>query len=486
MLKRKRIFAVLGVITFSIVLLTSERASADKYIYFPLIGNGQYYDDYTEIHNGVVHNAIDILAPKGTPLVAVASGTIVYVNSPQPSWGYSVGIKDTDGYEYNYLHMNDDNPGTNDGRGGEMHAYAPDMKSGNHVEAGQLLGWVGDSGHSNGVSHLHFEMYAPNGAVMNPYSYLRQAPHLPSTSLYPPLPGETLPYWVGYNGGLNLAMGDMNGDHVSEVVTAAGAGGPPWIRTFANDNSFLGEFYAYDPGFRGGVDVAMGDTDGDGVDEIITGPGPGGGPWVRVFNTKAQLLSQFAAYDPAFTGGIHVAAGDMDGDGKAEIITGPQAGGGPWVRVFNAANAQLESQFAAYDPAFFGGIDVAAGNTTGTAADEIVTAPGPGGGPWIRVFNPPTGRSILDAQVYDLSFTGGVRVSVGNVRQNSATDEILTIPNSYGESRVRLLTSGGANITDYPYLETWWRGYYDVAAGNGTTRVGTGTNRRASMRNGPN
>ncbi len=482
----RRVYIVAIILLFSVFASVNGQVLAAKTIIFPLIGNGQFYNDFTEIHNGVVHNAIDILAPKGTPLVAAASGTIDYVNSPQPSWGYSVGIKDADGYEYNYLHMNDDNPGTNDGQGGEMHAYAPDMKKGNHVEAGQLLGWVGDSGHSNGVSHLHFEMYAPDGSVMNPYTYLTQAPHTPSPSLYPPLTGETLPYWVQYGGGLNLAMGDFNNDGVSETATAAGAGGGPHIKTYASNNTYLGEFFAYDQGFKGGVDIALGDTNGDGVDEIITGPGPGGGPWVRVFNTQAQLLSEFAAYDPGFTGGIHVAAGDVNGDGKAEIITGPQAGGGPWVRVFDASNAQLISQFAAYDPGFKGGIDVAAGNTTGSINDEIITGPGAGGGPWIRVFSASTGQSVLDAQVYDQNFKGGVRVSAGNVRTANPTDEIMTIPSDYGESRVRLLSSSGANITDYPYLETWWRGYYDVAAGHGTSRVGTGTNRRASMRNGPN
>ena len=223
------------------------------------------------------------------------------------------------------------------------------MKRGNRVEAGQLLGWAGDSGHSGGVSHLHFEMYAPDGSVINPYPYLTRAPRTPTPSLYPPLDGETLPYWVRFEGALNLAMGDLNGDSVSETATAAGAGGPPHIKTYSNNNTFLGEFMAYDPSFRGGIDIALGDTDGDGIDEIITGPGAGGGPWVRVFNTQAQLISQFAAYDPEFKGGIRL-SGDTNGDGIDEIITGPGAGGGPWVRVFSAATGLAVSQFAAYDP----------------------------------------------------------------------------------------------------------------------------------------
>src|SRR5262249_4446833 len=93
--------------------------------------------------------------------------------------------------------------------------------------------------------------------------------------------------------------------------------------------------------FYGGVRVAVGDTQGVGHDEIITGAGPGGGPHVKVFDGQTGALVQsFFAYDPSFTGGVYVAAGNYEGpNGRhADILTGPGLSGGPNVKVFNGQN----------------------------------------------------------------------------------------------------------------------------------------------------
>src|SRR5262245_46886996 len=61
------------------------------------------------------------------------------------------------------------------------------------------------------------------------------------------------------------------------------AGGPPRVAVYLSGSAQIANFLAFDPAFTGGVRVAVGDVDGDGIDDIVVGAGPGGGPHVKVF-----------------------------------------------------------------------------------------------------------------------------------------------------------------------------------------------------------
>src|SRR5829696_4495967 len=113
------------------------------------------------------------------------------------------------------------------------------------------------------------------------------------------------------------------------LAFGADAGGLPFVRLFdPSTQSQVRAFLAYDAGFKGGVHVALGDVNGDGVPEILTGTGAGGGPHVKLFDGRTGgLLTEFFAYDPSFAGGVSVALGDVTGDGKADIVTGAGSGG---------------------------------------------------------------------------------------------------------------------------------------------------------------
>src|SRR5262249_21919554 len=131
-----------------------------------------------------------------------------------------------------------------------------------------------------------------------------------------------------------------------------------------------------------GVWVAAADVNGDGRADIIVGADAGGGPNVVVFSGRdGSELSNFFAFDPQFTGGVRVAAGDVIGDNKPEIICGAGAGGGPNVTVFNAADGSILDSFFAFNPRFTGGVYVAAGHANATSPANIVVGAGPGGGP---------------------------------------------------------------------------------------------------------
>src|SRR5262249_50067406 len=175
------------------------------------------------------------------------------------------------------------------------------------------------------------------------------------------------------------------------VITGPGPTGLPDVRAFDGPTfAIIADFFAYNAAFTGGVFVAAGDVNGDGRADIITGPGATGGPDLRVFSgaNTSVLLQEFLAYGAAFTGGVSVAAGEVKGDGKADIITGPGAGGGPDVRVFNGAVAgSIIKEFFAYAPGFTGGVNVAAGDVNGDGKADIITGAGAGGGPHVKVFS---------------------------------------------------------------------------------------------------
>jgi len=207
-----------------------------------------------------------------------------------------------------------------------------------------------------------------------------------------------------------------------DLVFASGAGSPPTVSVRHRDGTQT-SFYAYDPAFSGGVRVALGDVDGDGVPDIITGAGPTGGPHVEVFSGKDfALLASFYAYNPAFTGGVYVAAGDVNGDGRADIITGAGAGGGPHVEVFSGADLSMLASFFAYGPSFTGGVRVAAGDINGDGHADIITGAGPGGGPHVEVFSGADLSMLASFLVDDRDFTGGVFVASGDFDDDGYAD----------------------------------------------------------------
>jgi hypothetical protein len=169
---------------------------------------------------------------------------------------------------------------------------------------------------------------------------------------------------------------------------------------------------AYNPMFLGGAFVATGDVDGDGVSDIITGADTGGGPHVQVFSGRTNaLLHSFFAYASTFTGGVRVAAGDVNGDGRSEIVVSPGAGGVPTVLVFDGVTRQLVHAFNAYSTAFRGGVFVATGDANGDGRADIVTGADAGGGPHVRVFNGINATELYGFYGSLSTFTGGVRVS---------------------------------------------------------------------------
>ncbi len=182
------------------------------------------------------------------------------------------------------------------------------------------------------------------------------------------------PYDSKFQGEISLTISDLDGDGTKEIITGAGKGGGPHVRIFSKDGKLLtGGFFAYEKNFRGGVNVAALDLNDDGTKEIITGAGKGGGPHVRIFSKDGKLLTGgFFAYDREFSGGVNISVGDVNGDGYGEVITGAGPGGSPRVKIFNR-DGQLINSFLAYEDGFLEGVKVIALDINNNGIAEILT-----------------------------------------------------------------------------------------------------------------
>lgn len=245
-------------------------------------------------------------------------------------------------------------------------------------------------------------------------------------------------YRVGFRGGVRVASGDVNGDQIPDVITAPGPGHAPDVRVFdGRTGAMIRSFFAYQPFFNGGVHVATADMNADGYDDVITSPGPGHGPDVRVFDGRTgTMIGSFFAYQPSFLGGVSVASGDVNRDGRNDLITSPLKDHAPDVRVFDHSTGRMIRSFFAYQPHFRGGVYVASGDFNADGFDEIVTSPRQGHAPDVRIFDGETNRLICSFFAYYPHFLGGASVGVTDLNQDGV-DDLLTAPGIGYPPRVR-------------------------------------------------
>lgn len=164
---------------------------------FPVAGESSFADTFgVPRPGGRIHQGIDIFAPKMTPVLPAAPGWVREMGRGERA-GYFVVLEHSGGWRSSYLHLNNDMPGTDDGRGAP---FVAGLAQGSAVAAGVAIGYVGDSGNAEQTPpHLHFELRLPDGAVVNPYPYLRAAGPPGALEVVGPVQwsfsvGETLPY----------------------------------------------------------------------------------------------------------------------------------------------------------------------------------------------------------------------------------------------------------------------------------------------------
>ncbi|MBI5037785.1 MAG: right-handed parallel beta-helix repeat-containing protein [Candidatus Kerfeldbacteria bacterium] len=251
---------------------------------------------------------------------------------------------------------------------------------------------------------------------------------------------QFFPYDPGLRNGVTVTACNVMGNSLEEIVTAQDRGGWPLIRIFNGFGERLHEgFFVFDGKFTGGINLACGDINGDGLHEIIVAARRGGGPQVMVYSGTGRIIANFMAYDKGFRGGISVAAADTDDDGIDEIITGPQWGA-PHIQIFNVSSGTGRRDspgFFAFNRDYRGGVSVAGLDTNGDGTKEIVVGVGDNATPFVKVYS---GRQEWRDEffAYGTSFLGGVQLAGGDVDGDGA-DELITIPRGRGAPQVRVI-----------------------------------------------
>ncbi len=284
--------------------------------------------------------------------------------------------------------------------------------------------------------------------------------------------GDTVPVGAayypfgGFGGSVRSTTADVNGDETPDLIFVAGAGAGSQIRAIdGKTGTEIGStFSAFESNYTGGLFLATADLDGDGKDDVIVSPDRGGGGRVTAYSyatgTPRVIANFFGIEDTNFRGGARVAAADIDGDGRPEIIVGAGYGGGPRVAIFDGRTLAGTPRKLVNDFYAFGGADLAglrngiyvsAGDLTGDGKAEIVFGGGPGGGPRVLVLDGSQlaanrQETLANFYAFGEAERGGVRPTIKDVDKDGRMDLVI----ASGErvpAALRIYTAAASNWT---------------------------------------
>jgi len=302
-------------------------------------------------------------------------------------------------------------------------------------------------------------------------------------------PNKLMAYAESYRGGVRVTSGDIDNDGVDEIVTGTGENGGPHLRVFEKDGTPRGiEFFPFDKSFRGGMDVATGDFDGDGKDDIAVSQFSKGQAWVKVYryNDNRDILFERNVFGMVECGAT-VALGQLDGDSKLELIVGSGEGGDPYVKVFDY---DASSTYGILKPTDIKvsignttdptrtGIDVAAGDIDGDGLDEIAVSNIRNNYSWVGIYDYHNDYNYDENPTRLQQFKAYGDYSVGtNVElydiDNDNQAEIITGAGPTGGPQVRAFEADGTSIgtTNFFAYDDKFRGGVDVGGLSGTTKM---------------
>lgn len=406
--------------------------------------NYKVCSEFGEDRGGIYHLGEDVLGPEGAPIYSIGDGYVKHIGE-HTRFGTVILIEHTLRNKSKVVSLY-----------GHLRSIDIKVKEGQFVNKGKKIGFLGNPEENGGwVEHLHFGIrkgkYVPEWVY---WGLTRSKEEF--KNWYVPTK-----FIKGFKASDSITYND------SLIITGAGYGGSAHIRLFDKDGDNIKDedFFAFSDSLRNGADVAVGNFDQDKSPELLVGAGPGMEPIVKIFdlNTKSLQL-ELLAYGKSFLGGVRVAAGDLNNDGIDEIITGAGPGGGPHVRVFKNNGKILHSKLFAFNEGLRSGVDVGAGDIDGDKKDEIIVGAGPTADPQVRTFDNNGKLMKKTIDVYPFGFRGGVRVTAGDV-DNDGKEEIITGAGPGGGPHVRIFDDNGKAKSRYyfPFHQNF-RGGVDVAS----------------------
>lgn len=247
-------------------------------------------------------------------------------------------------------------------------------------------------------------------------------------------------------GDIHIALADLDGDGINEGLVTNSRYDSKSLRGFDLVTGLVERLIAQVYGnFGGGSWVAAGDLDGDGRTDLVTGADASGGPHVRTWDPEGVRGGIFP-YNTSFVGGVRVAAGDFNGDGKADVITAVGPGGGPHVKVLNAATFTTLFELFTFEGDYSAGLYVSAADTNADGRADIIVSSGDGSR--VSVFcNNTWAPCQQSTAIYPADYTGGVITAAGDV-DGDGKAEIIAAPRAAGTQPIKILKINGAGFTE--------------------------------------
>jgi hypothetical protein len=223
---------------------------------------------------------------------------------------------------------------------------------------------------------------------------------------------------------------------VVTVTQADCAPGPQVMIVDPFTGSVVTQFPVFEPTFRGGARVSLGDVTGDGADEILVASGPGRPGEIRVYTKQGIELTAYRTqpFGRRYTGGVEVAAGDVDGDGDADIVAVASRSRGT-TSVFRVSPTALDpvgnvpvKSFAAFGPKTRSGGSVAVADLNDDGRAEIIRGSGGGSAPLVKIYDVTSAPRVVDSIAPFASlkkYRGGVFVSTTRFNADATPDIIV-------------------------------------------------------------